>query len=201
MRPTHPRTRPSHPGRQRAAIVPLATGAALAALSLVAGLVVFTSSAGAYVNPFGNSGWEPARIDMGVDFIPTHLKPVRAIGVARILGSDSHSGWPGKHYIWYELLTGDHKGEIIYVAENLRHLAPVGKRVHAGQKIAMAVPHSPWTEWGWAHEDGRTRASPCYKEGKETNSGKTFARFMHKLGAPLLENPGHGSSRSTGPLC
>jgi len=169
--------------------------------SLIAGLAIFVSSASAYVNPFAHGGWEPARIDMGVDYIPTRLEPVRAIGAAKILGSDSHSGWPGNHYIWYQLLGGKQKGEIIYVAEKLRHLAPAGKHVDKGQKIAMAVPRYLWTEWGWAKKDGQTRAAPCYKEGKATNSGKTFARFMRSLGAPLLDDPGPGSSHSTGALC
>jgi hypothetical protein len=180
---------------------PARAAGALAALSLITAALVFASAAAAYVNPFATGKWEPSRIDMGVDYLPGHLEPVRAIGAAKILGSDSHSGWPGGHYIWYQLLSGDHKGEIIYVAEHLRHLAPVGKRVTAGQKIAMALPDYPWTEWGWARKDGRTRAAPCYKEGKPTNSGKTFARFLRQLGAPLLVDPGHGSSRSTGPLC
>lgn len=192
------RSRPLRDVRERRSTLP--TAAALV-VSLVACLVVFTSSAAAYVNPFKTGKWGPARIDMGVDYIPGHLEPVLAIGAAKILGSDSHSGWPGEHYIWYQLLSGDHKGEIIYVAEHLRHLAPAGKRVDAGQKIAMALPGNPWTEWGWARKDGRTRAAPCYKEGEKTNSGKTFARFMRDLGAPVLEDPGPGSSHSTGPLC
>jgi hypothetical protein len=170
-------------------------------VSLVASLTVFTSAVAAYVNPFSAGRWSPARIDMGLDYIPAHLEPVLAIGAAKILGSDSHSGWPGGHYIWYQLLSGDHKGEIVYVAEHLRHLAPVGKQVDAGQKIAMALPGSPWTESGWARRDGRTRAAPCYKEGDRTNSGKTFARFMRTLGVPLVDDPGPGPTHSTGPLC
>src|SRR5919199_2892209 len=107
---------------------------AVAALAFAGAVLASTGKADAYVNPFAHGSWAPSRIDMGVDYIPSRREPVRAIGGAQILGSDRHSGWPGGHYIWYRLLGGDHKGEIIYVAENLRHLVPAGTRVHAGQK-------------------------------------------------------------------
>src|SRR5438552_1267670 len=57
-----------------------------------------------YVNPFTDPDWSPARTDMGVDWIPQRRLPVLAIGDALILGSDSHSGWPGGRIIWYRLL-------------------------------------------------------------------------------------------------
>src|SRR5689334_18782890 len=104
-----------------------------------------------YINPFANPAWEPSRIDMGVDWVPVHKLPVLAIGDARILGSDSRSNWPGHHIIWYQLLDGSHAGDVIYVAEHLRHMVPAGRVVHAGQQIAVALPGDPWTEWGWAY--------------------------------------------------
>ena len=84
---------------------------------------------GKYVNPFKHQSWYAGRIDMGVDYMPNHRYPVRAIGKAKILGSDSHSGWPGGHFLWYKLLRGDHKGDIIYVAETLKKLVPAGTKV------------------------------------------------------------------------
>ena len=50
---------------------------------------------GTYVNPLKGQSWLPGRIDMGVDLVPNRREPVVAIGDAKVLGSDSHSGWPG----------------------------------------------------------------------------------------------------------
>ena len=176
--------------------------AAVAAATLIVALTVDAARAGAYVNPFSQGDWSPGRIDMGVDMIPDHREPIRAIGAARILGSTSHSGWPGGRYLWYQLISGTHKGEIVYVAEHLRKLVPAGRRVAAGQPVATALPGSPWIETGWADEYGVTRASPCYKEGDATHLGKTFARFLYRVGLPhVLDVAVQGSSHPTGKLC
>lgn len=149
----------------------------------------------AYVNPFRNPAWGPARTDMGVDWIPAHRLAVAAIGDAVILGSDSHADWPGHHIIWYQLLDGSHAGDIIYVAEHLRKLVPVGTFVRAGQTIGEALPGYPWTEWGWATEYGSPVAYPCYrKDGEQTVAGKEMARFMENLGAAVYNRPGRGRS-------
>lgn len=159
------------------------------------------ASAGSYINPFIDPGWQPARTDMGVDWVPVKPEPVLAIGNAIILGADWHASWPGHRLIWYQLLDGSHAGDIIYVAENLRHLTPAGTRVTAGQQIAVALPGYPWTEWGWADQYGSPIAYPCYHEGKATASGKRMARFMLGLGATPLENPGSGPDGPAGRLC
>jgi hypothetical protein len=156
----------------------------------------------AYIDPFTAAGWVPARTDMGVDWFVTRPLPVLAIGDAVILGSDSHDGgWPGRHFIWYQLLDGSHAGDIVYVAEHLKHLLPAGARVRAGQKIAEALPGGTGTEWGWAEPDGDTRADPCYHEGEETHSGREMARFLKSLGAQVQDPPGPGSNAPFGKLC
>jgi hypothetical protein len=155
-----------------------------------------------YINPFTSAAWGPARTDMGVDWIPAHRLPVLAIGDAVILGSDSHADWPGHHIIWYQLLDGSHAGDIVYVAEHLRKLIPAGRIVRAGQKIAVALPGSPWTEWGWATEYGSPMAYPCYKvDGEQTAAGKEMARFMRNLGAHVYDAPGPGPSYPLGKRC
>lgn len=154
-----------------------------------------------YVNPFLGGGWEPSRIDMGMDWVPMHPVAVRAIGAALILGSDSRAPWPGRHIIWYQLLAGSHAGDIVYVAEHLRHLVKAGTVVAPGQRIATALPGYPWTEWGWADTYGSPRALPCYKEGRATNSGKEMARFLGSLGALGADIAGAGSEGPTGKLC
>jgi hypothetical protein len=155
-----------------------------------------------YINPFADPAWLPARTDMGVDWIPTKPLPVRAIGNAVILGSNPHNtGWPGQHIIWYQLLDGTHAGHVIYVSEHLKNLAPSGKFVRAGQKIAVALPGSPYTEWGWANGIGGPLASPCYTEGRKTRSGKEMARFLIELGATPRDKPGPGADAPQGGHC
>lgn len=155
-----------------------------------------------YIDPFTASGWEPNRTDMGVDWLVSRPLPVLAIGDAVIVGSDSHdTGWPGGHFIWYRLVDGTHAGDMIYVAEHITDLLPVGVHVRAGHKIAEALPGGTGTEWGWAEVDGETRAHPCYHEGEVTHSGREMARFMKSLGAQVQDPPGRGSDAPFGELC
>ena len=157
---------------------------------------------GTYVNPFKGQSWGLSRIDMGIDLMPNRQEPVVAIGNAKILGSSMKSGWPGGGFIWYRLLDGDHAGNVIYVGEHLSSLLPAGTRVHAGQPIAVALPGSPWTEWGWATKYGNPRAYPCYKEGMQTNSGEEMARFLRSLGVKgAARGLAAGPNRPSGPRC
>ena len=154
-----------------------------------------------YINPFRHQRWYAGRIDMGVDYMPKRKYPVRAIGAAKILGSDSHSGWPGGHFIWYKLLRGDHRGDIIYVAETLKKLAPAGTRVAPGDTIAKALPGGTGIEIGWANKSGDPRASRCYSEGMETHSGKEMARFLNELGADVVKKVHSAPDYPTGKRC
>jgi hypothetical protein len=138
---------------------------------------------------------------MGVDYMPNHRYPVRAIGEAKILGSDRHSSWPGGHFIWYELLRGDHKGDIIYVAETLKKLIPAGTKVEPGDTIAKAIPGGTGVEMGWANKRGETRAARCYSEGMKTHSGREMARFLNELGADVVSKARSAPDYPTGPRC
>jgi hypothetical protein len=160
-------------------------------------------AAGGYVNPLGeNSRWLAERTDMGVDYAPYGASaPVLAIGAAKVIGSDDHSGWPGAHFLWYRLLDGDHAGDIVYVAETLTDMVAAGTTVTAGQRVATALHGGTGIETGWALADGETRAAPCYREGMVTNSGREFARFLQGLGARVAMDPGPGPGRPTGPDC
>lgn len=190
------------------AVVAVALLAALAPAALAApgGAAVprsepaLTASAG-YVNPFATGRWSVSRTDMGVDYMPLHREPVRAIGKAEILGASMRSGWPGGAFLWYRLLSGDHAGDVVYVAEHLRKLVPAGRVVEAGQRIATALPGYPWTEWGWADANGNPRAYPCYRDGMETNSGREMARFLEALGAVPLARLQPGPDWPSGHRC
>jgi hypothetical protein len=158
-------------------------------------------NSGKYVNPFKHQSWYAGRIDMGVDYMPNHRYPVRAIGKAKILGSDSHSGWPGGHFLWYKLLRGDHKGTIIYVAETLKKLAPAGTKVGPGETIAKALPRGTGIEMGWANKRGEPRAARCYSEGMKTHSGREMARFLNELGADVVSKAKSAPDYPKGPRC
>jgi hypothetical protein len=154
-----------------------------------------------YVNPFAPRHWYAGRIDMGVDYVPIRRQPVVAIGDAKVMGSDRHSSWPGGHFLYYKLLRGDHAGNFIYVAEELRNLPPAGTHVGAGEPIATALPHSTGLEIGWATRRGEPRAAPCYSEGLKTHSGREMARFLQNLGAEVGDRPGPVPDEPVGKLC
>jgi len=187
----------------------------VAAISVAATAGLATGAAGAsdggtgtgrhdhngYVNPFKPARWYEGRIDMGVDYVPVRTRAVVAIGDAKILGSDSHSGWPGAHLLWYKLLDGDHAGTVIYVAEQLKRLAPKGTKVEAGERIATARPGGSGLEIGWANRRGEPRAASCYSEGMKTHSGREMGRFLHSLGAKVGDRPGRVPNRPAGKRC
>jgi hypothetical protein len=196
-----------------AAVSAIAIGAALAPAGAVSGTcgsdggsggtgtTGSSCDSGKYVNPFKHQSWYAGRIDMGVDYMPKHRYPVRAIGKAKILGSDSHSGWPGGHFLWYKLLRGDHKGNIIFVAETLKKLAQAGTKVGPGDTIAKALPGGTGIEMGWANKRGEPRAARCYSEGMKTHSGREMARFLNELGADVVSKAKNAPDYPTGPRC
>jgi hypothetical protein len=154
-----------------------------------------------YVNPLKPRRWIAGRIDMGVDYVARRRTRVLAIGDARIKGAYRTSGWPGGHYLWYKLLNGDHRGDYVYVAEELRKMKHAGARVEAGERIAVAKPGGSGTEWGWATRSGRPRAARCYSEGMKTNSGKEMARFLDSLGAEVADKVREGPDYPSGKRC
>jgi murein DD-endopeptidase MepM/ murein hydrolase activator NlpD len=192
--------------RIRAGIAALGIAAAITMAASVAagasdGGTIGARASNAYVNPFKPSRWYAGRIDMGVDYMAHRRHRVVAIGNAKIMGSSSHSGWPGGHLIWYKLLDGDHAGNFIYVAEQLRRLVPKGTRVRAGQRIATALPRSTGLEIGWANRRGDPRAAPCYSEGMKTHSGREMARFLRRLGAKVGDRVGRVADHPSGKRC
>ena len=109
---------------------------------------------------------------MGVDYMPNRPLPRTCDRQGEDPRLRQPLGWPGGHFLWYKLLRGDHKGDIIYVAETLKKLAPAGTKVAPGETIAKALPSGTGIEMGWANKRGETRAAPCYSEGMKTHSGQ-----------------------------
>lgn len=178
---------------------------ALLALALVLALIaiakhgkVFSHSKriAGYVNPLSGESWGLARTDQGVDYLPSVSgEPVRAIGAGVVIYSSASTGWPGGAFISYKLSGGSAAGAVIYVAEHLGGLLPLGTQVSPGEQIAVAYPGYPWTEWGWGACSGdfpvvRYNGAP---DGTPMAGGLAFARFMRTLGASTLQDPGPGT--------
>jgi hypothetical protein len=149
---------------------------------------------GGYINPFAGEAWAPSRNDMGVDYLPLKVEPVRAIGAGTIVGIGS---W-GFYGPWfdYRLSGGQFAGKCIYVAEHIGSILKPGTSFNAGDTIATAYPGPYWTEWGWA----RALDTPvitwaqcgCTEQDNVNPGGRAFARFLRSLGAKTQQNPGPG---------
>jgi hypothetical protein len=112
---------------------------------MVAGCV---ADPGGYINPFAGEAWALSRNDMGVDYLPLKVEPIRAIGAGRIVDIGS---W-GMYGPWfdYRLSGGRFAGKCIYVAEHISSILAPGTQFNAGDTVAIAYPGPYWTEWGWA---------------------------------------------------
>ena len=171
-----------------------------------------------YINPFGKGGWdwksEPStskgRLDQGFDPYPTRDTPVLAIGDGVVVESGqpgSPTGWPGPNgstiggFVAYRMTAGPLKDAIVYVAENISDLPPVGTVVKPGDQIGVAHPGYPNTEWGFASGKGTSAAVPGHPNDPSvprqisaaTSGGKAFVRFLEKgLNVPGLPDLGSG---------
>ena len=87
--------------------------------------------------------------------------------------------------LWYRLTRGRYAGRYIYIAEQITQLARIRESVKKGQIIARYARKGTCIEIGWATANGRTlaQATTGYKEGQATAAGRSFARFLTRLGA------------------
>ncbi len=149
---------------------------------------------GGYINPFKGEAWGLARNDMGVDYDPLKVEPVRAIGAGTIVSIGS---W-GMYGPWfdYRLASGEFAGKCIYVAEHIGSILRPGTSFNAGDTIATAYPGPYWTEWGWAKSLDTPAVTwaecRCWEQDNVNPGGRAFARFLRSLGAKTLQNPGPG---------
>ena len=152
-----------------------------------------------YLNPFAKATVEAGRIDMGVDY---HGRgPIGAIGDATVIGSGG-TGWPGGHFLLYQLRNGEHKGRYIYVAEAVLPVVVPGQNVGAGETVcffaADAAPGVyPGIETGWGtpivNEPLAVAMGDTGGPGhSDSPAGLCFARLLHRLGAPVSADPGAG---------
>lgn len=152
-----------------------------------------------YVNPFRLApSLTAGRIDQGVDY--HGVGPIVAIGHAVVKGLGG-SGWPGGHFLSYQLLDGPHAGRYVYVAEAIEYSASKGEKVGAGQQVAIFGPGAqtgfyPGIEIGWGSPTlnltWHRYAFGRYDGLSETESGLAFARLLKAAGTPLVHDPGPG---------
>ena len=160
---------------------------ALLGAAMASALLAFTASAAEaaspYRNPFAGDSYYVGRTDMGVDVCLQPREPIRAMGKGVVVGI-IRNWFSGQPYLWYELTTGPDAGRYVYVAEQINHLAHVGKHLHAGQPVARFANSGTCIETGWAASDGWTlaQASTGYHEGQVTRAGISFARFLMSAG-------------------
>jgi hypothetical protein len=149
---------------------------------------------GGYINPFAGEAWAPSRNDMGVDYDPLKVEPVRAIGAGTIVDIGS---W-GTYGPWfdYRLAAGQFAGKCIYVAEHIGSILSPGTQFNAGDTLATAYPGPYWTEWGRAKGLDTPSVTwtecGCTEQDNVDPGGRAFARFLRSLGAQTEQDPGPG---------
>lgn len=144
-----------------------------------------------YRNPFYSAHVTVGRIDQGCDY--NGQGTITAIGRCKIIG-DGGRGWPGGHYLLYQLLRGRHRGRYVYVAEAIRPCVHAGEIVRKGHPVAYfgvaAAPGKyPGIETGWGSPIlNETLAAqteqPLPPDNSNTRAGQSFARFLHRIGSP-----------------
>jgi hypothetical protein len=153
---------------------------------LLAGLFGLSSgaqAAAAYQNPFVGDQPYVDRTDMGVDVCLSPGDPIRAVGNGVVVGIMKN--WFEKQpYIWYQLTSGPYAGRYVYLAEQIKHLAPIGTTLQAGDVVARYAGKGTCIEMGWSAASGATlaQATTGYTEGQVTVAGVSFARFLMSVG-------------------
>jgi hypothetical protein len=137
----------------------------------------------AYQNPFAGEQPYVDRTDMGVDVCLSPGDPIRAVGNGVVVGIMKN--WFEKQpYIWYQLTSGPYAGRYVYLAEQIKHLAPIGTTLQAGDVVARYAGKGTCIEMGWSAASGATlaQATTGYTEGQVTVAGVSFARFLMSVG-------------------
>jgi hypothetical protein len=146
---------------------------------------------GSYVAPLpAGVAFANARTDMGVDLetgTPGIGRPLLAIGAAQVLAIKPMGAF-GPTWVSYRLLDGPLRGRVIFIGHSGPPLVTVGQRVAAGAPL-IAIHGGSYggppghLEIGWALPDGSAPAAAShYSEGQVTAEGRSFRRFLARLG-------------------
>jgi hypothetical protein len=146
---------------------------------------------GPYVAPLpAGVGFANARTDMGVDLETGTAgvgRGLLAIGDAQVLAIKPMGAF-GPTWISYRLLDGPLRGRVIFIGHSGPPVVGVGERVAAGAPL-IAIRGGSYggppghLEIGWALADGSAPAAAShYSEGQATAEGRSFRRFLARLG-------------------
>jgi Transglycosylase SLT domain len=146
---------------------------------------------GPYVAPLpAGVGFANARTDMGVDLETGTAgvgRELLAIGEAQVLAIKPMGAF-GPTWVSYRLLDGPLRGRAIFIGHSGPPLVAVGQRVAAGAPL-IAIHGGSYggppghVEIGWALADGSAPAAAShYGEGQVTAEGRSFRRFLARLG-------------------
>jgi hypothetical protein len=174
-----------------AAVARRARGYGAGAASATDAAVCDGVAGGPYVAPLAAGvGFANARTDMGVDLETGTTgvgRQLLAIGDAQVLAIKPMGAF-GPTWLSYRLLDGPLRGRAIFIGHSGPPLVTVGQRVAAGAPViaihggAYGGP-SGHLEIGWALADGSAPAAAShYSEGQVTAEGRSFRRFLARLG-------------------
>lgn len=143
----------------------------------------------AYVDPFANAkGLKQGREDMGIDYTMQVGSAIDAIGAGIVKQLHPWGGSAGSQpYLEYELTEGSHKGQDVYLAEQINAKVKEGQRIKKGQEIATYAASGTGLETGFGYKGtGRTLAQATTgftdKSGNDpTTASKEFASFLKSV--------------------
>jgi hypothetical protein len=131
------------------------------------------------VNPI--AGATIGRTDMGVD---ANLKP----GASIVAPNDAKvvavipNWYSGQPYVAVQLLKGANAGKVMYVAEQISGVPPIGTTIRQGQPITRYASNGTGIEIGWANPRNPTQTlaqgTTGYREGQATAAGANFRSWL-----------------------
>jgi hypothetical protein len=139
------------------------------------------SRAGGYINP-NPPGFSEGRTDQGVDYSGKVGEQIKAPGDIKVLGI-SQNWYKGQPFMWYEITSGDKKGQVDYIAEQFTPNVKPGETRQEGQVLGTYAPSGTGIEEGFATRSGQTlaMATTGYREGEATRAGQAYRHFLEEL--------------------
>lgn len=136
------------------------------------------------INPLAH--FTLGRTDMGVDANAAPGTPVLAPNDGVVVGH-MENWYNGQPYLAFKLTSGPNTGKIMYVAEQIDQLAPVGARVSRGGVLARYATSGTGIEAGWASPQNwqQTLAQATGNTGgpghSNSPSGQSFRNYLGLL--------------------
>jgi hypothetical protein len=118
---------------------------------------------------------------MGVDANLKPGAPIVAPNDAKVVAviPNWYSGQP---YVAVQLLKGANAGKVMYVAEQISGVPPIGTTIRQGQPITRYASNGTGIEIGWANPRNPTQTlaqgTTGYREGQATAAGANFRSWL-----------------------